>query len=111
MTGRKDDSGKPRYSLLPREAMRSVVEVLTLGAEKYGALNWVLVTPFHERYYDAAMRHLEAWRKNPDMLDHETHEPHLAHAICCLLFLLADKSGDREELLAQAERDGRLPCR
>ena len=40
-----------------------------------------------ERYYDAAMRHLYAWF-NGEPKDIETGESHLAHAICCLLFLL-----------------------
>jgi len=33
----KDDAGKPRFSLIPPKAERSVAEVLTFGAEKYDA--------------------------------------------------------------------------
>jgi len=52
-----------------------------------GVNNWQQVENPRERYYDAAMRHLYAWF-NGEPKDLETGESHLAHAICCLLFLL-----------------------
>lgn len=84
--GKKNDTGKRRYSLLPSEALATVVDVLGYGAKKYGDYNWRGVTP-HERYYDAAVRHLEAWREG-EWLD-ESGLPHLAHAACSILLLLA----------------------
>lgn len=54
---------------------------------KTGIDNWQHVENPRERYYDAAMRHLYAWF-NGESKDLETGESHLAHAICCLLFLL-----------------------
>ena len=84
---RKDDSSKRRYSLLPKGAVNSVVDVLEFGSKKYADNNWQKVPDAKTRYYDAAMRHLDAWL-NGDLKDAETGFPHLAHAICCLMFLI-----------------------
>lgn len=86
-TGRKDDDGKLRYSLLPVGPLRRVVEVLEFGAKKYGIDNWQLVPDAARRYTDALMRHVEAWRGG-EHTDEESGLPHLAHAICCALFLI-----------------------
>lgn len=85
--GCKDDSAKRRYSLLPKGAVNSVVDVLEFGSKKYADNNWQKVPDAKTRYYDAAMRHLDAWF-NGDLKDAETGLPHLAHAICCLMFLM-----------------------
>ena len=85
--GRKDDSAKRRYSLLPTGTVNSVVDVLEFGSKKYADNNWQKVPDARVRYYDAAMRHLDAWF-NGELKDSETSLPHLAHAICCLMFLM-----------------------
>mgnify|MGYP006347971505 CR=1 FL=1 len=85
--GRKDDSGKPRYDLIPPRALADVARVLTFGAVKYGDENWRQVPHAKARYYAACMRHLEAWRLDPTAVDHEFRLPHLAHALCCIIFL------------------------
>ena len=85
--GRKDDSAKRRYSLLPSGTVNSVVDVLEFGSKKYADNNWQIVPDAKTRYYDAAMRHLDAWF-NGAVKDSETGLPHLAHAICCLMFLM-----------------------
>lgn len=85
--GSKFDTGKPRFSLLPPHTLKPVLKVLEFGAAKYSVNNWQHVENPRERYYDAAMRHLYAWF-NGEPKDLETGESHLAHAICCLLFLL-----------------------
>jgi len=86
--GVKHDAGKPRHSLLPMGVLSHVIDVLEFGAKKYGDHNWVHVTMERGRaaYYDAAMRHLEAWWQG-ESEDPESGLPHLAHAICCLMFL------------------------
>lgn len=86
-TGVKHDSGKPRFSLLPLKQIETVVAVLEYGAIKYAPGNWQHVENPRDRYFDAAMRHVFAWR-NGEKLDPETKLPHLAHAVCCLLFLM-----------------------
>lgn len=85
--GRKDDAAKPRWSLIPWAQLAQVVEVLEHGARKYGDFNWRRVPLASDRYFDAAMRHLVAWRHG-ERLDPESGLPHLAHAICCLLFMM-----------------------
>jgi hypothetical protein len=87
MEGRKNDIGKLRWSLLPFKEVADVVAVLTFGATKYDDDNWQKVPNHKDRYFSACMRHLTAWcggEKN----DSETGINHLAHAVCCLLFLM-----------------------
>lgn len=92
--GVKYDSGKRRYSLLPAGTVNQVVDVLEKGATKYAPDNWQKVDSPRLRYYDAALRHIDAWFRG-ERLDDETSLPHLAHAVCCLLFLMwHDDKGD-----------------
>lgn len=92
--GRKDDSNKPRYSLLPTGTVNQVVQVLEYGAsDKYAVNNWQKIPDARTRFYDAAMRHIDDWwngeRIDVDKGDQKGSQlPHLAHAICCLLFLM-----------------------
>lgn len=85
--GQKNDQDKPRASLLPKKVMRHVLAVLEYGARKYAPDNWKHVPDARQRYYDAAMRHVDAWW-NAETIDKETGEHHLAHAVCCLMFLM-----------------------
>jgi Domain of unknown function (DUF5664) len=84
--GEKFDGDKPRWDLLPMQAVRAAVLVLTYGARKYAPDNWRKVPDARARYYAAAMRHLSAWWTG-EKLDPESGHQHLAHALCCLLFL------------------------
>lgn len=85
--GRKDDGGKTRWSLVPWKQLEDVVQVLGFGADKYGEGNWREVPDMEPRYFSAAMRHMLAWRDG-ELSDRESGFPHLAHAICCLIFLM-----------------------
>lgn len=85
--GRKDDQGKDAWGLLPLRATRQVIRVLMFGASKYAVGNWKIVPDFRRRYYEACLRHVTAWWDGEE-LDAETGISHLAHAACCLLFLL-----------------------
>ena len=87
VTGVKHDSDKPRFSLLPLKQVWDIVAVLEFGAKKYAPDNWQKVPDAENRYFDAAMCHLCAWRSG-EKRDPETNLPHLAHAACCLLFLM-----------------------
>lgn len=85
--GMKYDSDKPRYSLLPKGAVNAVIDVLEFGAKKYDADNWQKVDNAKERYYNAAMRHIDKWW-NGEKHDPETNIHHLAHASTNLFFLM-----------------------
>lgn len=87
MTGKKHDSGKARWDLLPLEPVSEIVKVLTFGATKYSPDNWKHVDDPINRYYAAMLRHITSWRMG-QRVDEETGIHHLAHAGCCLLFLL-----------------------
>ena len=88
--GRKHDSNKPRYSLLPTGTVNQVVQVLEYGAsDKYEVDNWQKIPDARRRFYDAAMRHIDAWWNGEiNDLDKDgvkgTHSPQLAEAIWCL---------------------------
>lgn len=96
--GVKFDSKKPKWSLLPFEALEEVVEVLTFGAQKYAPDNWKYVPDADARYMDAAFRHMAQYMQG-EQYDTETGNNHLAHALCCLLFKLwFDRQQEAEEL-------------
>lgn len=84
--GRKFDAGKPDWELIPWEAMEAVQRVLAYGERTYGRENWRKVERF--RYIKAMWRHWFSYRKDPKATDKDTGESHLAHMICCALFLL-----------------------
>ena len=85
--GKKFDGDKPRWDLLPLDSVREIVRVLTYGSNKYSDNNWQSLDKPIDRYYAALMRHIVAWRTGEDV-DPETGIQHLAHAGCCILFLL-----------------------
>ena len=89
--GKKYDSDKNRYDLVPANALDEVVKVLTYGAVKYNEdydqENWRHVDHAKRRYFGALQRHIWAVKRG------ETHDPetgihHYAHAMSNLMFLL-----------------------
>lgn len=86
--GRKYDTGKPDYTLLPWDAVEEIVKVLDFGARKYARDNWKHVEGAETRYLAAALRHITAHARG-EKDDPETGISHLAHAGCCILFLLS----------------------
>lgn len=85
--GRKFDSDKTQFTLVPPLAYREVADVLTFGAKKYAKNNWKYVNNAIERYHDAAVRHIQQYAEG-ETLDSESGKHHLAHAICCLMFII-----------------------
>jgi len=84
------DAGKPAFSLIPASAEEAVAKVLEYGAQRYGPDNWRLVPDARRRYLGAALRHVNAYRRG-ETLDiglNGSTLPHLAHAICSLMFIL-----------------------
>lgn len=85
--GRKDDKDKLRFDLLPFEQVAEVVAVLTTGAKRYGDDNWKFVPRAEQRYLAAALRHIFA-AATGERSDPDDGYSHLAHAVCCLLFMM-----------------------
>lgn len=81
-----ESASKPRLELVPWAAVTEIAEVLTFGAEKYDANNWCRGARWG-RYFAALCRHIFAWWSGEER-DPETGKSHLAHAGCCLFFLM-----------------------
>jgi hypothetical protein len=58
----------------------------------HDAHNWRKVDK-RSRYYRAALAHLFAWWRG-ETNDQESGLPHLAHAACCVLFLVECEAAD-----------------
>jgi hypothetical protein len=86
--GIKYDNEKLMWYLLPFNVIEHIVKVLHKGALKYAPSNYHLVKPYRIRYFSALMRHLTSRFFHGEIYDKDTGELHLAHAGCCLLFLL-----------------------
>ena len=63
------------------------VDINKFYSTKSGRGNWDKVEDHENRYMDAALRHLNAHRRG-EVTDSESGESHLAHAACCILFML-----------------------
>jgi hypothetical protein len=82
----KFDTDKLPLNLLSTEAMNQTAAVLKFGAQKYAEHNWRAGFAW-SRPLAAAMRHLTAFNDGEDC-DPESGLSHLAHAACCIMFLL-----------------------
>ncbi len=92
--GVKYDQDKVRLDLLPPIALQEIGRVLTFGAQKYGANNWRKGINY-TRLIAALMRHMNAYNAGED-IDSESGMSHLAHAGCCIMFLIGLQ--DRKDL-------------
>ena len=93
--GVKADTGKPVFDLLPVESLAEIARVLEFGAKKYDAWNWSRGMKWL-RLWNACIRHLFAWVAGEN-IDPETGLSHLAHAGCCILFMLSYEQTGRGE--------------
>jgi hypothetical protein len=88
LSAEKHDADKARYDRIPPHALDAVAQVLRFGADKYGDDDgWRHVPNLRVRYFAATMRHAWAWMRG-EALDPESGLPHLAHAVCSLMFIL-----------------------
>lgn len=85
--GMKYDKEKPPVNLLPAQPLIEISRVLGFGREKYKAWNWAKGMEW-SRIVGSLHRHVLAWQEGEDV-DEESGLNHLAHAGCCILFLLA----------------------
>ncbi|KKL49911.1 hypothetical protein LCGC14_2310790 [marine sediment metagenome] len=100
MSGRKDDTGKARFDLLPVKPLFEVVKVYTIGAGKYSDRNWEKGIKWG-RVFAAMMRHAWNWWRG-EKLDPEDGQHHLASVAWAALTLM-----EYEE--THPELDDRLP--
>ncbi len=84
----KDDTQKNRLELIEPEFIEGLGAVLTVGAKKYKAYNWMKAGAKEdiERIKGALMRHWFAYMRG-EKLDPETGLSHLHHMTCNLMFL------------------------
>jgi Domain of unknown function (DUF5664) len=82
----KFDDAKLPVNLLSTEALLQTAAVLKFGADKYHAHNWRDGFAW-SRPLAAAMRHIMAYNDGEDK-DPESGLSHLAHAACCIMFLI-----------------------
>lgn len=82
----KHDQEKTDLSLLSSIAIMKIGEVMTFGKRKYAAHNWRAGFAW-SRLLAAALRHIISYMGGEDT-DPESGLSHLAHAACCIMFLL-----------------------
>jgi hypothetical protein len=90
--GIKFDTQKTQPGLLYKDlvnASAAVIRVLDLGAKKYSRANYLKVEDV--RYEEAMLRHLQAYFQG-EAVDPESGESHLAHVVCCVMFMLEKKA-------------------
>lgn len=85
--GVKYDGGKPKWDLLPSDALEEIVKVYTMGAVKYAPHNWAQGMSW-SRVFAAMMRHAWAYWRGED-IDPESGLNHMAHVGWGALTLLA----------------------
>jgi hypothetical protein len=90
----KFDTDKLPVNLLSSEALMQTAAVLKFGADKYAEHNWRAGFAW-SRPLAAAMRHIMAFNDGEDK-DPESGLSHLAHAMCCIMFLLEFEKTHRE---------------
>jgi len=86
MNAQKYDQEKIDLSLLSPIAILEIGKVMTFGKKKYAAHNWRSGFAW-SRLLAAALRHIFSYMGGEN-LDPESGLSHLAHAGCCIMFLL-----------------------
>lgn len=91
----KNDTGKPRLELLSPIALTEIAKVMNFGSIKYADHNWRNGFQW-SRLLGAALRHILAFIGGEDK-DPESGQSHLAHAGCCIMFLLEHEATHRDK--------------
>ena len=105
VNGIKLDEGKQSWYAMPLVVLKPLADVFNAGEKKYETFN--CLKPFVDpdrRFYNAAMRHLEACQLDPLAKDEETGCYHAAQAAFNLLLrvhnaLPKDKSQKNKAIL------------
>lgn len=93
-SGTKYDDNKVDMSLLSSIAITKIAQVMTFGKKKYDAHNWRKGFVW-SRVLAALLRHIFAYLSGEDK-DPESGLSHLAHAGCCIQFLLEFEETHKE---------------
>lgn len=107
-TGVKFDQGKPRYELLPPDAVEAVARVMTDGASKYEDHNWTGLKI--SRVLAALERHMKAYQAGENY-PYDSREHHLAHVIANALMayhLHFNKSEADDRYFKHVSKNNRL---
>jgi hypothetical protein len=83
--GTKYDNGKPRFDLIPPEALFGLAELYRMGAAKYADRNWEKGMGF-TRLFGAMQRHAWAWMSGEDYAP-DDHQHHLLSVAWCAIAL------------------------
>lgn len=81
--GVKFDNGKPRFDLIPPEALFGLAELYRIGAEKYADRNWENGMSF-SRLFGAMQRHAWAFMSGEDYATDDGQHHLLSVAWCAL---------------------------
>lgn len=81
----KYDTKKPRWELMPSEALEELAKLYTLGAAKYGDNNWLKGMTWG-RIFSALMRHAWKWWRG-ETYDQEDGQHHMIAVAWCALAL------------------------
>lgn len=84
---------KTRISLVPPSSIIYQANAMEDGAFKYGPYNWRDKKVQASIYYDALMRHMQAWFDGEEFAE-DSKKPHLAHAIACIGIIIDAKETD-----------------
>jgi hypothetical protein len=84
--GRKDDTGKERFDLIPTYPLFKLAEVYTMGAKKYADRNWEKGIAYG-RIFAALMRHAWKWWRGEttDPIDGQHHLASVAWSAFALM--------------------------
>lgn len=88
---RDTEDGKPRFDLIPVDALRRVADLYARGAAKYDDWNWTKGIS-KQRCYGSALRHIYQFALG------EKTEDHLAAAVFNLLALMHYEETGRTDL-------------
>ena len=95
--GKKFDTDKLRWDLLPMGALEEVAKVYSFGSVKYDAWNWRKGLSF-SRCAAAFMRHWFAWWWRGETHDQESGCHHLASCTFYLLNFMTYQQDGRKDL-------------
>lgn len=85
--GKKNDGEKLDWAHFLWDEAEQIMDILQFGAKKYAWGNFAYVPNGKDRYFSALIRHLKEW-KSGTTIDKESNKSTLAHAACCIMFLM-----------------------